>query len=252
MDQQSTLSRGGVRVLIAHDVRLMREGLASLLRQRPEFTVINPAAEPRPFQPPQEERAVDVVLLPALPTADEVAKWISDARRSWSGVKVVVLGVPESASEMLSCIEAGASACLTRDDSLERLVDTILMVYRGEVFCAPDIVPMLFERIASLARRARSIEQCDLTKLTQRELQVLQLVADGMSNKEIASCLKLELQSVKNHVHRILEKLSVRNRREASFLCSQAFSEYARLPGPTNGLEQPDREAKGQVRTRPE
>ena len=95
------------------------------------------------------------------------------------------------------------------------MIETIQMVHRREASCPPDILARLFERVASLQTQLQIVNYNDLSSLTQRELEVLQLVSDGMSNKEISAHLGVELQTVKNHVHRILEKLQVHNRREA-------------------------------------
>ena len=142
---------------------------------------------------------------------DEIQK-IKD---TFPGAKVIIIGVSGTEKESLAYIEAGASGYILPESCPEYLIETIQKVYRGEASCPPNILSYLFERITSLRAQLNVGQENLLNSLTQRELEVLQLVADGMSNKEIAIRLKLELQTVKNHLHNILEKLRVHNRREA-------------------------------------
>ena len=129
-------------------------------------------------------------------------------------VKLVALAVPEVEREVIAVAEAGAAAYVTPDGSMEDLASVVQSVERGEVLCSPGMAAGLFRRVAALARERRldPIEE----KLTARELDVLRLIEEGLSNKEIATALSIELPTVKNHVHRILEKLHVHRRSQAA------------------------------------
>jgi two-component system, NarL family, nitrate/nitrite response regulator NarL len=127
-------------------------------------------------------------------------------------VRVVALGVPETDGHVLACIEAGVAGYVPRDGSLETLVATLMGVDRGEVLCSPRIIGSLFRRVAELAAQP----QPPLERLTVRELEILELIDQGLTNKEIARRLCIELSTVKNHVHNILEKLQVRRRADAA------------------------------------
>jgi DNA-binding NarL/FixJ family response regulator len=129
-------------------------------------------------------------------------------------VKLVVLAVPEVEGEVIAFAEAGASAYVTPDGSIDDLASVVLSVERGEVLCSPEMAAGLFRRVGVLARESQldPIEE----KLTTRELEVLRLIEEGLSNKQIATALSIELPTVKNHVHRILEKLHVKRRSEAA------------------------------------
>ena len=148
-------------------------------------------------------------------SVNTAADQIQKIKNTSPDAKVVIIGVLGTENESLELIEAGASGYILPDSCLEDLIETIRTVHRGEASCPPNILALLFKRIASLRTQLQTLQYNELGSLTQRELEVLQLVADGMSNKEIASHLMLELQTVKNHVHNILEKLRVNNRREA-------------------------------------
>jgi two-component system nitrate/nitrite response regulator NarL len=212
-----------IRVTIVHEVRVVRDGLASLLRRSPEFTVVDVLPEEIVHKEKQRGSAIsaaDVVLAvsdwPTNRAKDEIQK----IKSAFPDAKVVMIGVLGTENEILEFIEAGASGYVLPDSYLVDLVETVKAVYRGKAICSPDIIPLLFERVASLRTQLRMVQSNHLRSLTQRELEVLQLVVDGMSNKEIAAYFHLELQTVKNHVHNILEKLRVNNRREA-VLCTQ-------------------------------
>ncbi len=216
MERAEHLDSGPIRVLIVHESRITREGLASLLSQTPEVTVVTPAPHGNTDKENQGGSA-DVILLDASIRMDPeaLADRIQKLSRTWPSGKVIVLGVAETASGILGCIEAGASGYTLPSYSVEDLIDTIKMVHKGQASCPPDMLAHLFERITSLSRQVQSV-QTELSNLTQRELEVLQLIGDGMSNKEISVHLKLELQTVKNYVHSLLQKLRVRNRWEAA------------------------------------
>jgi two-component system nitrate/nitrite response regulator NarL len=215
MTQEVHRSGEKIRVLIAHEVRVVRDGLASLLLQSPGLTVVELPTQERGCGEQQEYDAVDVVLAIAGAGDNAAVEQIQIIRNTFPGAKVLVIGVSSTERESLEYIEAGASGYILPESCLEHLVETIHKVHRGEASCPPDVLSYLFERIASLRGQLQIVQDTQLSSLTQRELEVLQLVADGMSNKEIAAYLRLELQTVKNHVHNILEKLRVHSRREA-------------------------------------
>ena len=215
MDQADHSGTGKIRVLIAKDVRVLRDGLASLLLRWPEVTVVDCTLLGY-GQKRQLEDPVDLVLMEVHCGMETFVEQIREVKTTLPGAKVIVLGVPDTAREILACIEAGAASYISVDDPIQRLIDTIRMVHRGEGLCPPDVLPLLFSRIVSLKDQLTALQGSELDKLTRRELEILQLVADGMSNKEIASLLNLELQTVKNYVHSILQKLRVRDRREAA------------------------------------
>jgi DNA-binding NarL/FixJ family response regulator len=119
--------------------------------------------------------------------------------------------VPETEHDVIPCAEAGVAACLPRETTLADLSATIERVAAGESNASPRVAAMLLRRIATLAER-NSPE----ANLTAREEEILVLIDDGLSNKQIARRLSIELPTVKNHVHNILEKLHVHRRYEAA------------------------------------
>jgi DNA-binding NarL/FixJ family response regulator len=204
-----------IRVLVKHDVRLICDGIESLLGQLDGLAVIKLPSAENMNKIKQEHSAVDVVLAVSELANSAAADHIKRIKSAFPGAKVVIIGVSGTEKENLEYIEAGALGYVLPDIQLEHLIETIQMVHRGEASCPPAMMARLFERIVSLKSQLQVSQNIELNSLTRRELEVLQLVAGGMSNKEIAMFLKLELQTVKNHIHSILEKLQVNNRWEA-------------------------------------
>ena len=200
------------RVVIVAEIRLYREGLADMLRGEPEIEVVAIASGADEAVRALRDLAPDVVLIDmAIP--DNV--WLVRALvAAVAGTRVVALAVPDVEREVLACAEAGVAGYVTRDGSVEDVVAAVESAARGELLCSPRMAATLFQRVATLAleRSPASIE----SRLTNRELEILDLIDQGLSNKEIARRLTIELSTVKNHVHNILEKLNVSRRSEAA------------------------------------
>jgi DNA-binding NarL/FixJ family response regulator len=199
------------RVLVASDVRLYREGLADSLRRSGRVEVVATAADRAATTRSARELRPDVVLVDLAMDAWESA--VRELAASPDDTRVVVLGVHEVESEVVACAEAGVSGYVTREASLEELVDVVDSVARGESLCTPRIGALLLRRVAEAAGRR---PPDDVGRLTPREAQIVGLIDEGLSNKQIAGRLSIELPTVKNHVHSILEKLQVERRAEAA------------------------------------
>ena len=212
-----------INVVVVHEVRVISEGLATLLADWPTLEVAS-ALPDLNDQLQASMSGADVVLIDANGCNQDICQFIQGIHSSWERAKVVVLGVSESSENILAFIEAGASAFVAKDSSTQALVETLRMAHLGNVSCPPEISALLFERLAFLNRQVRPLEDNRVRLLTKREMEILHLVTDGLSNKEIAAQLHLELQTVKNYVHNVLEKLRVSNRREAAAYSRQLVS----------------------------
>ncbi len=200
------------RVLILADVGLYRDGLARLLAHDERVEVVGVAAGVEGALAALEEVGSDIVLLdmPTSEGANAVRALVAAAPQ----VRVVALAVPEIERDVIALAEAGAAGYVPPEGSMEDLVAVVESVSRGEVLCSPGIAATLLHRVGALARE-RGLEPIE-GQLTARELDVLRLIEEGLSNKEIATALSIELATVKNHVHNLLEKLKVHNRTEAA------------------------------------
>ena len=200
-----------IRALVASDVRLYREGLADGLGRSGRVEVVGTASGGDEAVARTRELGPDVVLVDLA-----IADWEPAVRAiaARTEARVVVLGVREVEEEVVACAEAGVSGYVTRAASLEELVDVVESVARGESLCSPRISALLLRRVTEVAGRERAAAPAD--RLTPREAQIVGLIDEGLSNKQIAGRLSIELATVKNHVHNILEKLQVDRRGQAA------------------------------------
>lgn len=204
-----------VRVLVASDAPVYREGLERLLREFEQIVFVGAASCAAEAADRVRHIGPDIVLLDmsmeeAFSAARKVAKTSKSSR-------VVALGMPESEAEVIRCAEIGIAGYVTRGGSLSDVVAAIDAVSRGEVHCSPRIAGSLFRRVGALSSRSRAAAT-PLAGLTAREVQVLRMMRQGLSNKVISRRLGIELSTVKNHVHSILAKLGVHRRAEASLI----------------------------------
>jgi two-component system, NarL family, nitrate/nitrite response regulator NarL len=208
-------------VYLISTVTLHREGLAEVLGRREGIEVVGTSAEldSAPLTvtaAPGAERTIIVLDVAGLDAADVAARV---ARRSRA--RVLAINVPARERDVIACAEAGVACCLTVEASIDDLVAAVAAVARGEAPCSPWTGAVLLRRVASLARERRTpvtpaAPEPVLAQLTVRELEIVELVDRGLSNKEIARELCIELPTVKNHVHRVLDKLGVRRRADAA------------------------------------
>ncbi len=204
-----------IRVFIADDNRLLREGLVSLLGDQEDLIVIGTAPSGHEALEQIKNLCPDVVLIDiGMPDKDgiEVTRVL---HQDMPEVKVVILGMLDLTEEIMQCIEAGAVGYVLKEASFDHLEKTIRSVFRGESFCSPQLTASLFTRIAELASERKPKIPDGSVKLTGRESEIINLIAEGLSNKEIAKRLFIETQTVKNHIHNILDKLQLYNRLEA-------------------------------------
>ena len=200
------------RLLVVASVRLYREGLAEIFRGRDDVEVVAEAADAADCLGLLPRTRPDIVLLDM--TTDGLAG-VRAIRAAAARVRIVAVAVPESEGDVVACAEAGVAGYVTREQSLEDVVAVVESVVRGEMICSPRIAAMLVRRVAALAGD-RGAAESRAPRLTARELEIVGLIDNGLSNKQIARRLSIEVATVKNHVHNILEKLHVDRREEAA------------------------------------
>ena len=205
-----------IRILIIHRSRLIREGFAFVLDHQESISVIGSVAGVGEVVGDLERLRPAVILLDlCLPDRGGLrdVRWI---REVLPGAKILMTGLSELESDVLACFEAGAAGYLPQEASLEELLNSIRAVAAGEVLCSPKVTALLVSRIAEASRERGLRRVQGLPNLTRRELEIIALVEEGLSNKEIAVRLEIEIPTVKTHIHNILEKLQLDGRREAA------------------------------------
>jgi two-component system, NarL family, nitrate/nitrite response regulator NarL len=199
------------RVLIYSDIRIYRDGLAQVLDRPGEVEVVGANGTLEDALAGIARSDPDVVLLDmANPNAlVDMGVLRSRCRRA----KFVALGVAKRDDDVIACAEAGVAGYVFRDASVEDLLGVVHSAIRGELRCSPAVAATLLRRVAKLASQHGFDD--DEPNITPREHEILELIGLGLSNKQIAGRLLIELATVKNHIHNILEKLGVRSRAEA-------------------------------------
>ena len=197
-------------VLLWCAVRIYRDGLAASLRHDERIGAVEVAATARACCEIALQSPSNVVVIDACsPDANEVAAALLDCDTG-----VVALGITESEAHVVAFAEVGVAAYLTQEQTLDELVGAVLAVARGESECSPRVTALLLHHVAATARDRRP-RGTRSARLTRREMEILQLLADGLTNKQIGRELSIELPTVKNHVHNVLEKLGAGTRAEA-------------------------------------
>jgi two-component system nitrate/nitrite response regulator NarL len=191
-------------------MRIYREGLADVLAQQQSISVVGVAARISELTPLLKAAAVDIVLFDL--TADDGLAALQ-LLSSYVQLKVVVLGLSEEESHIVACARAGIAGYVTLEATVEELTQRIREAAVGEFSCPPRVAATLLRSLA--LSRVADDTRTSAARLTPRESEIVQLIERGMSNKEIARHLTIQLATVKNHVHNILEKLAVGGRAEA-------------------------------------
>jgi len=200
-----------LRVMVLADVRLYREGLARVLAGHPSLVVVAAAPVNEASLLRVQAEHVDVILLDAATVCETHV--VQDLARLAPEARVVAYGMLDAERQALPCAEAGVATFVPGEATGEQLGDAILDVGRGEINCSPRVTALLVNRLQSLSRGLAPVGVH--ARLTSRERAILALIEEGHSNKEIATRLGIELCTVKNNVHHVLEKLQVARRSQA-------------------------------------
>jgi two-component system, NarL family, nitrate/nitrite response regulator NarL len=201
-----------IRVFVVSNVRLHRDGLAQALLRYSHIDVVGTAPAGVEVLDRVREACPDAVLLDNA-IAGGLAL-VPAIRERAPSTKVVVFAVAEAEALVIACAEAGAAGYVPAEASVDDLVVTLESAVRGELMCSPRVAATLFNRLAALA--ATREQPHERPPLTGREIEIMLLIDQGLSNKEIGRRLSIETATVKNHVHNILEKLQVHRRGEAA------------------------------------
>jgi DNA-binding NarL/FixJ family response regulator len=219
-----------IRVAVVDDQEVVRAGFAALLATQPDFAVVGSAADGVEAVRVCREQVVDVVLMDVrMPVMDgiEATRQIVGAA---SGTRIIILTTFDLDEHVYDALSAGASGFLLKEVTAERLFDAVRVVAAGEALLAPTVTRRLITEFArQRPRPARPA--AGLAALTPRETEVLRLIAEGLSNTEIAGRLSVSEETVKTHVSRVLSKLGLRDRTQAVVTAYESGLVVPRTPG---------------------
>ena len=206
-----------VRVLVADDQQVVRAGFAALLGTQPDFAVVATAQDGAEAVRLCRELRPDVVLMDVrMPGVDGIeATRLLTGGRPDHGPRVLILTTFDLDDYVYDALRAGASGFLLKDVTAERLFDAVRVVAAGEALLAPAVTRRLIGEFARLRPTSAELPSSVLAGLTARELEVLRLVAEGLSNQQIAARLVVTEETVQTHVSHMLRKLGLRDRTQA-------------------------------------
>jgi DNA-binding NarL/FixJ family response regulator len=204
-----------IRVVVADDQDIVRAGFSALLDTQHDMTVVGSAGDGAEAVRVCREHEPDVVVMDVrMPVMDGIEATRELTSANDGGPRVLVLTTFDLDEYVYDALRSGASGFLLKDAAAERLFDAVRVVAAGEALLAPAVTRRLIGEFARL-RPAPAPRPDQLAELTARELEVLRLVAEGLSNAEIAERLVVSEETVKTHVSRVLMKLGLRDRTQA-------------------------------------
>lgn len=207
-----------IRVLLVNQIRLMCNIITSVIEDEPDIEVVGCATSLEEALAIVRRGIVDVAVVSTKLPDQGALELTSAITQMAPGTKVLALGLTENKDRVLRYVEAGAVGYILPDDSLDEMLATIRAARDGEAHVSPEIATAMMERITELAQMFAQVESSvvESAELTPRELEVLELIAQDKTNQGIAEELVIEVGTVKNHVHNILDKLNVSSRGEAA------------------------------------
>ncbi|HRX04998.1 MAG: response regulator transcription factor [Anaerolineae bacterium] len=205
-----------VRLLLVDDQRLMRDGLRTLLEMEPEMSVVGEASNGQEALKLFATLRPDVVLMDVrMPVMDGVEA-TRQLRARWPDVRVIILTTFDDDEYVFEGLRAGALGYLLKDVGMQELTDAIHTVMAGGVLIEPSVARKVVAEFARMTPQTPAVDSDLIDALSEREIEILKLLAEGMTNREIAGRLYLAEGTVKNYVTNILSKIGARDRTQAA------------------------------------
>jgi DNA-binding NarL/FixJ family response regulator len=205
-----------IRVLLVNQIRLLSNVIAAVLEDEPDMEIVGCATSASEAMDLAPES--DVILVNTRMSEGAALSLIRAVADAELPTKVLALGLAESKEQILQYVEAGAAGYVLKDDSVDDLLQRIRGAQAGQVRVSPKIAAALISRVTEYAQLLNQVEAGigEADHLTPREQEILGLIGQGLTNQQIAEQLVIEVGTVKNHVHSILQKLDVSSRHEAA------------------------------------
>jgi two-component system NarL family response regulator len=204
-----------IRVLIADDHALFRRGLQMVLEQEPGISVVGEAGDGQEAVEKAGETMPDVVLMDVRMPKRGGIEATKAIKELMPHIKILMLTISDEEADLYDAIKAGATGYLLKEVSIEEVGNAIRSVQTGQSLISPSMASKLLSEFATMVKRADEKQAAPQPRLTDREMEVLKLVAKGRNNRDIAKELFISENTVKNHIRNILEKLHLHSRMEA-------------------------------------
>ncbi len=202
-----------IRLLVIEDNRLLREGISALLKKQSDMNVVSTVGNGENILAIIGKLKPNIVLLDLGLRSQNSLHIVKLVKKNFGETKIIVMDLIPLQADVFEFVQAGVSGFMLKDISVAEFLKTIRSVYKGAQVLPPHLTGSLFSQIVEHAINGLSPSALtESVRMTKRERQVIELIADGYSNKDIAQKLHLSTHTVKSHVHNILEKLSLNTR----------------------------------------
>jgi len=214
-----------IRVLLIEDNRLLREGITAMLNKQPDIKAISSAGNGDALEKAKKLEP-QVVLLDLGLKGQNSLRVVESIKAEFPKTEVIVMDLIPVQADVVEFVKAGVSGFILKDATLDDFLNTIRSVAEGKKVLPPPLTGSLFSHIVEHAIQSGKVETLiNAVKMTRREQDVIDLIAEGMNNKDIANELNIAVHTVKSHVHNILEKLALHSRLElASFALTKGIT----------------------------
>jgi DNA-binding NarL/FixJ family response regulator len=202
-----------IRILLIEDNRLLRDGISAMLKKQSDMHVVGTIGNGENILLMISKLNPDIVLLDLGLRSQNSLQVVKLIKEHYQKTKIIVMDLIPLQADVFEYVKAGVSGFILKDANVSEFIKTIRSVYQGAQVLPPNLTGSLFSQIVEHAINGSKISAIvEAVRMTKRERQVIELIADGSTNKEIAQKLHLSTYTVKSHVHNILEKLSLHTR----------------------------------------
>jgi DNA-binding NarL/FixJ family response regulator len=201
-----------IRILVIEDNRVLRDGITTMLNEQVDMHVTATRGSGNNVLLKASQTKPHVILMDVGMKDFKELSVVESVRKNMPEAKVIGMGFIPSQSDIVEFVEAGASGFILKDATVKEFLGTIRSVSQGVKVLPPLLTGSLFSHVIELALKKRKGKLINAVRMTKREREIIVLIADGLSNKEIAQQLNIATHTVKSHVHNIMEKLALHTR----------------------------------------
>ena len=205
-----------IRLLLIEDNRLIRDGILSILKPHKDIVIVATSGDSKNTLLKIHQLKPNVVLLDLGLRSQNSLHVVEIVRKEFRQAKIIVMDLAPVQADILQYVKAGANGFILKDASLDDLLMTIRTVSKGATVLPPLLVDSLFSQIIDYAMGNSKLKIMEAVRMTKREREVIGLLSDGLSNKEIAQKIHVSTYTVKSHIHNIMEKLALHTRLEVA------------------------------------
>lgn len=201
-----------IRILIIEDNRVLRDGIAAMLNEQPDMRVVATIGSGNNVLLKAGQTKPHIILLDVGLKSLNERSVVASVRKNMPEAKVIGMGFVPTQLDIVEFVEAGASGFILKDATVREFLGTVRSVAQGIKVLPPSMTGSLFSHVVELALKKRKGATTNVVRMTKREREIIVLIADGLSNKEIARQLNIATHTVKSHVHNVMEKLALHSR----------------------------------------